>query len=76
MTHTTGYPYGIFATRDEAEAAALEAAQGEIDAEGSVGGPINASPLLQYVPERDAAALSTHGTILIGRLSTASFLSI
>jgi hypothetical protein len=46
LTHTTGYPYGSFATRDEAEAAALEAAQAEIDAEGSVGGPINGSALL------------------------------
>ena len=35
----TGYAKGSFSTRDEAEAAALEAAQGEIDSCGSVSGP-------------------------------------
>jgi hypothetical protein len=45
LPHTTGYPYGSFATRDEAEAAALEAAQADIDGEGSVSGPINGSAL-------------------------------
>jgi hypothetical protein len=46
LTHTTGYPQGNFSTRDEAEAAALEAAQAEIDASGPVGGPINGSPVV------------------------------
>jgi hypothetical protein len=35
----TGYAKGSFSTRDEAEAAALEAAQGEIDSCGSISGP-------------------------------------
>lgn len=46
LTHITGYPKGSFSTRDDAEAAALEAAQAEIDAGGSVGGPINGSVLV------------------------------
>jgi hypothetical protein len=46
LTHTTGYPKGSFSTREEAEAAALEAAQSEIDAAGPVGGPINGSVLV------------------------------
>jgi hypothetical protein len=46
LTHITGYPKGSFFTRDEAEAAALEAAQAEIDAGGPVDGPINGSVLV------------------------------
>jgi hypothetical protein len=45
LTHTTGSPTGDFSTRDEAEAAAFEAAQAEIDEAGPVGGPINGSAL-------------------------------
>ena len=41
----SGYPIGNFATRDEAEAAALEVAHGVIDARDPVGGPINGSVL-------------------------------
>jgi hypothetical protein len=37
LAHSTGYPKASFSTRDEAEAAALQAAQAEIDASGSVG---------------------------------------
>jgi hypothetical protein len=46
LTHITGYPKGSFSTRDEAEAAALETAQAEIDAGGLVGQPINGSDLV------------------------------
>jgi len=35
----TGYAKGSFSTREEAEAAALEAAQGEIDSCASTSGP-------------------------------------
>jgi hypothetical protein len=41
----SGYPIGSFATRDEAEAAALEVAHGVIDARDPVGGPIIGSVL-------------------------------
>ena len=43
LTYITGHPQGIFFTQDEAETAALESALAEIDAGGTVGGPINGS---------------------------------
>jgi hypothetical protein len=42
----SGYPVGSFTTRGEAEAAALEVAQGVIDARDPVGRPINGSALV------------------------------
>lgn len=42
----SGYPAGTFATRDKAEAAALEVAQGVIDVRDPIGSPINESVLV------------------------------
>jgi hypothetical protein len=42
----SGYPAGSFPTRDKAEAAALEVAQGVIDVRDPIGSPIHESVLV------------------------------
>jgi hypothetical protein len=41
LSRSTGQATGSFSTREQAEAAALEVARGEIDARGPIRGPLN-----------------------------------